>query len=68
MPGHKGRPVGLPFDGALEYDLTEIDSTGNLLDPSEGDVTDSTLEYMKRVYGTSATVMSAGGATLALQG
>jgi len=68
MPGHKGRPVGLPFDCALEYDLTEIDSTGNLLDPSKGDVTDSTLEYMKQVYGTSATVMSAGGATLALQG
>jgi len=67
MPGHKGRSVGLPFDDAFAYDLTEIPSTGNLLDPDDGDVTDTTLEYITGVCGTHNTVISAGGATLALQ-
>jgi arginine decarboxylase len=67
MPGHKGRGCGsLPFDAALPFDVTELDPTDNLYDPSENGVFRAELDFMRTFYGTAATVLTAGGATAAL--
>ena len=67
MPGHKGRGAGaLPFDMALPYDVTELDATDNLYAPAPDGVFRAELDFMRSVYGTAATIITAGGATAAI--
>ena len=65
MPGHKGRRVGGIFDDIYGYDVTELEQTGNLYTPEGG--AESSLRFAAELYGTRATVYSAGGATLCIQ-
>ncbi len=67
MPGHKGRGAGLlPFDSALTFDVTELDLTDNLYSPSGGGIFRAELDFLRSLYGTAATVITAGGATSAV--
>ncbi len=64
-PGHKG---SLPFPLAelAPYDLTELPLTGSLFD-EEGPMLD-TESRIASFYGAGASLISAGGATLCIQG
>ena len=64
MPGHKSRGGISPYDA---LDLTELGATGNAMEGGD-DVFSAAFREASALYGTSATVYSAGGATLALQG
>ena len=64
MPGHKGRGGISPYDA---LDLTELGATGSAMEGGD-DVFSAAFREASALYGTSATVYSAGGATLALQG
>lgn len=67
MPGHKGRGVGrLPFDSALPYDVTELEYTDNLYTPSPNGIFRDEINFLKSLYGTAATLLTAGGATSAV--
>ena len=67
MPGHKGRDCGaLPFGSALPFDVTELEATDNLYSPAPDGVFREELDFMRSVYGTEATVLTAGGATSAI--
>lgn len=59
MPGHKGRIAG------YERDITEISGSDSLFE-AEGIIAESE-KNMSRLYGTAATVYSAGGSTLCIQ-
>lgn len=62
MPGHKGR--GLSFVSAA-HDITEIAGADSLFE-AEGIIAESERN-MSRLYGSAATVYSAGGSTLCIQ-
>jgi len=62
MPGHKGR--GLPFISAA-CDITEISGADSLFE-ADGIIAESERN-MSRLYGSAATVYSAGGSTLCIQ-
>lgn len=67
MPGHKGRGSGtLPFEAALPFDVTELESTDNLYAPAQNGPFRAELDFIRSVYGTGATVLTAGGATAAI--
>jgi arginine/lysine/ornithine decarboxylase len=66
-PGHKGcalSPCGFMGDG-LKYDLTELPETDSLFTAS-GPILRAE-ELAAQTFGTSLTLMSAGGATLCIQ-
>ncbi len=67
MPGHAGRAIGAFFDSVLPYDITELDDTGNLYEPEESSGVYASFESAKKLFGTSSTIFSVSGATLALQ-
>lgn len=69
MPGH----AGVAFDKlpdalipAYKLDVTELDFSDNLYDPSEGGPIKSACRALAAIYGTGATVPTTGGATAAL--
>ena len=61
MPGHKGK---FPLDGA--YDITEITGADSLYH-ADGIIRETERRF-ERLYGSKATVLSAGGTTLCIQG
>ncbi len=61
MPGHKGRFL---LDGA--YDITEITGADSLYH-AQGVIRETERRF-ERLYGSGATVLSAGGTTLCIQG
>ncbi len=67
MPGHGGKPFGSLLDGVLPLDVTELEYTDNLYTPAQNGYMDNVLCHLSELYGTAATVISAGGATLCLQ-
>lgn len=67
MPGHKGRgDPSLPFYSALPFDVTELDATDNLYAPADDGVFRTELDFLRELYGTAATLVTAGGATSAV--
>jgi len=62
MPGHKGRINLL----GSEHDLTELDGTDNLYSPVSDGALEVSLKKLRKIYGTKATVVTSGGATLAI--
>lgn len=67
MPGHAGKGIGAFFDSVLPYDVTELECTGNLYCPEAGSGMGASFETAQKLYGTSVTIFSVSGATLALQ-
>lgn len=67
MPGHAGKAIGAFFDSILPYDITELENTGNLYEPDKDSGVSASFETAKKLFGTSATIFSVSGATLALQ-
>ena len=67
MPGHKGKPIADYQNNLLQYDLTELKETDNLYDPEPCGGIRQMMELCKDHYGTSNTILSAGGATLCIQ-
>ncbi len=67
MPGHIGYKFGTHLDPVLPYDVTETDLTDDLYAPEQGGSVDQALLRLSEYYKTTATVISAGGATLCLQ-
>lgn len=65
MPGHKGRGTLSPFDAACPYDITEIAGADSLFEASG--ILAQGEEATARVYGSKATLWSAGGSTLCIQ-
>ena len=66
IPGHKGNPAAIPlFGSVLPFDLTEIKGADDLSHPS-GPLAESEAN-MTRVYGSGATLYSAGGATSCIE-
>lgn len=64
MPGHKGL-LPAPLDGCAPYDLTELPDTGCLYDGEGAPV--ETEACFSALYGSGATLLSAGGSTLCIQ-
>lgn len=64
MPGHKGVSV-FPIGSAARYDITEVDGADNLYEAS-GPIAETEARY-SALYGSAATLLSAGGATLCIQ-
>lgn len=64
MPGHKGI-LPSPLDTCAPYDLTELPDTGCLYD-GEGSPLETEACFSK-LYGSGATLLSAGGSTLCIQ-
>lgn len=64
MPGHKGKSDFSSPDIAL--DLTELPHTGSAAEPGD-EIFSAAYAEAAKLYGSSATVYSAGGTTLALQ-
>jgi Arginine/lysine/ornithine decarboxylases len=63
MPGHKGQ---LPLLGeAAKWDITEVDGCDSLFEAS-GAIAQTEAAYAL-LYGTAASLLSAGGATLCIQ-
>jgi len=67
MPGHKGRPIGSFIDSILPYDLTELPFTDDLFRPEPQGAVESSENFVSGIFGSSVSVYSVGGATLALQ-
>lgn len=65
MPGHKGRGTLSPFDAACPYDITEIAGADSLFEASG--ILAQGEEATARLYGSKATLWSAGGSTLCIQ-
>ncbi len=65
MPGHKGRTVYSLPEALFRLDITEISGADSLFE-AEGIIAESERN-MSRLYGTAATVYSAGGSTLCIQ-
>lgn len=65
MPGHKGRGTLSPFDAACPYDITEIAGADSLFEASG--ILAQSEEDTARLYGSKATLWSAGGSTLCIQ-
>ena len=64
MPGHKGAALE-PFGKLMAYDLTEVEGTDSLFE-DDGPLKELE-ELFTDLYGTAASVMSAGGSTLCIQ-
>ena len=64
MPGHKGRSDFSSPD--ISLDLTELPYTGSAMEPGD-EIFSSAYAEASKLYGSSATIYSASGATLALQ-
>ena len=64
MPGHKG-VLPVPLGQAAMYDVTEIAGTDSLYEAS-GAIAETEKIY-SGIYGTKASVLSAGGSTLCIQ-
>lgn len=66
MPGHKGKsPAEELPDSLYAFDITEIDGADSLYE-ADGIIAISE-RYMSLLYGSAATVYSAGGSTLCIQ-
>ena len=64
MPRHKGL-LPAPLDGCAPYDVTELPDTGCLYD-GEGAPVETEARFAA-LYGSGATLLSAGGSTLCIQ-
>ncbi|WMJ85018.1 aminotransferase class V-fold PLP-dependent enzyme [Oscillospiraceae bacterium LTW-04] len=64
MPGHKGL-LPTPLDGCAPFDVTELPDTGCLYDGEGAPV--ETEALFSNLYGSGATLLSAGGSTLCIQ-
>ena len=64
MPGHKGL-LPAPLDGCAPFDVTELPDTGCLYD-GEGAPVETEARF-SALYGSGATLLSAGGSTLCIQ-
>ena len=62
MPGHKGAEN---FPEYYKYDVTEVEGTDSLFESSEGIF--ETENRFAKIYGTGASILSAGGSTLCIQ-
>jgi len=65
MPGHKGNPPENELGFMFDLDITEISGADSLFE-AEGIIAESE-HNMTKLYGSSATVYSAGGSTLCIQ-
>ncbi len=65
MPGHKGKALRDELNTLYSFDITEISGADSLFE-AEGIIAESE-RYMTELYGTAATVYSAGGSTLCIQ-
>ena len=63
MPGHKGADN---FPDYYKYDVTEVFGTDSLFESSEAIF--ETEERFAKIYGAGASLLSAGGSTLCIQG
>lgn len=63
-PGHKGNPLALPQD-LLSLDFTELPDTDSLFE-ADGVIAQAE-QHAAQVFGTNATLFSAGGCTLCIQ-
>lgn len=66
MPGHKGRYNVRETEMLCRFDITEISGADSLFE-AEGIILESE-KNMSRLYNTTATLYSAGGSTLCIQG
>ncbi len=66
MPGHKGRYNVRETEMLCRFDITEISGADSLFE-AEGIILESE-KSMSRLYNTAATLYSAGGSTLCIQG
>ena len=64
MPGHKGN-FGGPLKNIYPYDITELAGLESLYE-NKGAIAETETEYT-RIYGTKASLLSAGGSTLCIQ-
>ncbi|WRS27270.1 aminotransferase class I/II-fold pyridoxal phosphate-dependent enzyme [Oscillospiraceae bacterium MB08-C2-2] len=64
MPGHKGLPL-YPFGETFRYDVTEVEGTDSLYQAS-GAIAETEKRF-SALYGTAASLLSAGGSTLCIQ-
>lgn len=64
MPGHKGRPMPL-IGEAARFDVTEVEGVDSLYEAG-GPIAATETAY-SRLYGSQATLLSAGGSTLCIQ-
>ena len=65
MPGHKGRGSLPPFDAAAPYDITEIAGADSLFEANG--ILAQSEQATAALYGSKATLWSAGGSTLCIQ-
>lgn len=65
MPGHKGRAGAVPLSALYPLDITEIKGADSLFE-SEGMIAESERNTAA-LYGSKASVYSAGGSTLCIQ-
>lgn len=64
MPGHKGRPLPL-FADIARFDITEVEGADSLYGAS-GAIAETEARYAA-LYGSAASLLSAGGSTLCIQ-
>lgn len=62
MPGHKGAEN---FPEYFKYDVTEVEGTDSLFEASEA--ISETEKRFSKIYGSGASLLSAGGSTLCIQ-
>ena len=67
MPGHGGVGDNNFLKSIFKYDVTENSGTDNLYSPERGGFVENTFKKLKSTYGTAASVVSAHGATAAIQ-
>ena len=65
MPGHKGKSVVPELEELFKLDITEIKGADSLFE-AEGIIAESE-KNASALYGSVATVFSAGGSTLCIQ-
>lgn len=65
MPGHKGKAAGDPLSALYPLDITEIAGADSLFE-AEGVIAESE-KNTAALYGSAASVYSAGGSTLCIQ-
>ncbi len=67
MPGHGGIGQGDFLKEVYRFDVTENSGTDNLYSPNKGGAVQKTLEKLRNTFGSKASVISAHGATAAIQ-
>ncbi len=67
MPGHGGIGDDNFLKSIFKYDVTENSGTDNLYSPEKGGFVENTLNKLKSTYNTVSSVISAHGATAAIQ-